>query len=145
LTRVERDGASEIRAIERPIDHREMTTINALLGDIKQDVRARGDDARAGRSGAPLGLGRFGLGQRVGATRVERLLEAAPEDFSFEENAMTRPPRLEPHHPHGLVPAAVAPCVALRFAQGAQPSHGWRLGAVSDDPACREKGSDPRV
>src|SRR6266496_1967615 len=75
-------------------------------------------------------LGGFGLGELFEVTRLEQLLETAPNRLSVEQDVVARAARLQPDDPHRHVPPAVAPRVALGLGERAQPSHSPTLGAA---------------
>src|SRR5919201_350715 len=83
--------------------------------------------------------GCFGLCDGVRITGVECFLEPPSQDFALQKDTVSRAPRLEAHDAHRAVPVAVAPGVALRLRQRAQPSHGYTVGSVPDAPVERAK------
>src|SRR4051812_5855852 len=61
--------------------------------------------------------GGFGLGEDCRVTRVEVLLEAAPQRLAFRDQHLPRTSRLQSEHVHGRVRDSVTPRVALCFAE----------------------------
>ena len=82
--------------------------------------------------------GCFGLGELLRVTRVEELLEAAPQRLAFDDQRVPWVARLEREHVNGRIEASVAPRIALRFAEGTQPSHGHTLRRTPDGSCHRD-------
>src|SRR6266542_953693 len=85
-------------------------------------------------------LGCFGLSELLRIARFKALLEAPAQCLAVQPHGVARAPRLEPHHVHTRVPAAVAPGITFGFAERAQPSHGHTLRRTPDGSCTHREG-----
>src|SRR5262245_50889850 len=91
------------------------------------------------RTSGTADSGGFGLGERLGVTRVEELLESRAERFAVVRELRARPP-FEPDHADGLFPASIQPDVTLGLAESAETSHEQTVRRGPDGSSARRAG-----